>query len=405
MHVAVLGAGVVGITTAYYLAQRGHTVTVIDQAGEVASGTSHANGGQLSYSFTDALARPEFVARIPALLLGADPAIQVRKTIGAGLCRWGFDFLRQCTSRRANANTVAVLKLAMRSARLMDSLRSDVPLRFSFAPAGKLLLLSKSAQLDTARQLSELKKENGCETQVLSMAQAGDIEPALAAMRSQYVGAVYAKDDHVADANEFSKGMHRWLENDRGVSFRFGDPIRNLAIKNQRLQAIELSSGSIEVDAAVACLGVWGAAFLRPLGVDPHVYPVRGYSVTLPLGTNAPSVSVTDLGRRLLFSRLNGQMRLAGFADFLGFDSRRDPARIRQMIEIAQDIAPDAADYDAANRREWGGFRPMTPDGRPRVGSTAVEGLFLNTGHGTLGWTLACATGHDVAGQVDRFLS
>jgi D-amino-acid dehydrogenase len=295
--------------------------------------------------------------------------------------------------------------MAMRSAALMEKLRSDVPLQYSFAPAGKLVLLSGAAQLEAARRGSEFKKEHGCETQVLGMVQACEIEPALAAMRSEYVGAIYSKHDHVADANVFSKDMRFWLESNSSVSFLFGDVIRKIVATRGKLQSIELASGLIEVDAAVACLGVWSPKILRPLGIDPRIYPVRGYSVTLPPGTNAPSVSVTDLGRRLLISRLDGRMRFAGFADFMGFDSRRDRARINQMIDIARSIAPDAAEYDTDNRQEWGGFRPMTPDGRPRVGPTPIEGLFLNTGHGTLGWTLTCATGHDVAGHVNRFLS
>lgn len=405
MQVAVLGAGVVGVTTAYYLAQQGHAVTVIDQAKKVASGTSHANGGQLSYSFTDALARPEFLGRIPALMLGSDPGIKVKLNAGHGMFGWGIDFLRQCTSHRANANTLAVLQQAMRSADLMAQLRDAVPIDFAFEAAGKLVMLSSDDQLEAAKRGRDFKHEHGCETQILTIAEASEIEPALAAMDGAYIGAVYSKDDHVGDARAFTENLRVWLDHNADVTFMLGGRIDRIVTENGEFLAVKMRSGTREFDAAIACLGVWSPELLRPLKINQQIYPVRGYSVTLPPGPDAPAVSVTDLGRRLLLSRLDGNMRLAGFADFLGFDTRRDSERIGQMINAARQVAPHAADYDASVRQEWGGFRPMTPDGRPRVGSTPIDGLFLNTGHGTLGWTLACATGHEVASKVSRYFS
>lgn len=368
-------------------------------------GASHANGGQLSYSFTDALARPEFLARLPALLLGRDPGIRVHRFMGGDLWRWGINFLRQCTNKKATENTLAVLELALKSARLMEQLRQDVPLQFSFAASGKLILLDHTGQLEAAKSICELKREHGCETTLVSMSQACEIEPSLSAMQGAYAGAIHSKGDHAADSNEFTRSLKKWLEDNGGVSFLLGEQVDKLRIDGGRLRAIELRSDSLDVDAAVVCLGAWSPALLRPIGIDPQIYPVRGYSVTLPVGPSAPVVSVTDLSRRILFSRLSGNLRITGFADFHSFDTRRDHQRIDQMVDMARRIAPHAALYDARSRNGWGGFRPMTPDGRPRVGPTSVDGLFLNTGHGALGWTLACATGRDAADHVARYLS
>jgi len=158
-------------------------------------------------------------------------------------------------------------------------------------------------------------------------------------------------------------------------------------------------------DAVVVCAGAWSDSLLGPLGIKPHVYPVRGYSVTLPAGNAAPSASITVSSRKIVFSRLNGRIRIAGFADFVGFRTDADADRINALQDIAREYAPLAADYDTDERAEWGGFRPMTPNGRPLVGPTGIDGLYLNTGHGMLGWTLACASGHDIAENVTATLN
>lgn len=399
MRVAVLGAGVVGVATAWYLARAGHAVTVIDQGASVASGASHANGAQLSYSFTDALARPAFLRELPALLAGRDPAVRLRSRPSRENLLWAAAFLRQCTTRRASANTVALLQLALRSAALLDELTRCVPLSFSFARSGKLVLVAAD-ELDAAGRSVRLKRRSGCAIELLSPAAAGRIEPALEAMAADYAAAVWSANDHVADARAFTGQLASWLEEQGLAEFRMGEAVTGIVQADGRLRAVVTSRGEYAPDAAVVCLGTGTAALLRPLGVVVPVRPVRGYSVTLPAGERAPTVSISDPGHRIVFSRLGEQVRIAGFADFVDFDARGDARRIEAMVDVARRVAPEAADYDASDWRGWGGFRPMTPDGRPRVGPTRVRGLFLNAGHGMLGWTLACATAHDVAAAV-----
>jgi D-amino-acid dehydrogenase len=400
MRVAVLGAGVVGVATAWYLARAGHSVTVIDRAGRVASGASHANGAQLSYSFTDSLARPGFLRELPTLLAGRDPAVRLRARPSRESLLWAAAFLRQCTGRRASDNTLAMLRVALRSAALLDELMRQVPLAFSFTRAGKLVLVRRPDELDAARRSVFLKRRCGCRIELLAPEAAARIEPALQAMPVEYAAAIWSANDHVADARAFTERLACWLEEQGLAEFRMGEAVSRIVVTDGRLRAVVTSGGEYAPDAAVICLGTGSTALLRRLRVTVPILPLRGYSVTLPAGERAPTVSISDPRHRIVFSRLGEEVRIAGFADFVDSDASADTRRIEALVAVARRIAPAAADYGAANRQEWGGFRPMTPDGRPRVGPTGVRGLFLNTGHGMLGWTLACATAHDVSEAV-----
>jgi D-amino-acid dehydrogenase len=398
MHVLVLGAGVVGVTTAYYLSQLGCRVTVVDRAGSVADAASYANGAQLSYSFTDALARPEFLAKIPGVLLGRSLGSRVR--LEPGLFGWGLGFLAQCTSRRARDNTIAMLRIAMRSAELLDELRASVPIEFGHRVAGKLVLLGNRAELQTAERNCRLKNRHGCDTELLTRDEAIAVEPAVQAIRDDVLAAVYSRNDEVADSRIFSERLRAWLERSRDVAFRLNTNVDGIAFRGGRAIGVRAGEEILAADATCVCLGAWSRQLLRGAGVDSTIYPVRGYSVTLPARDTSPSVSITALKHRMVFSRINGLVRIAGFADFTGFDASADERRTNELLGLAKVIAPEAADYGAADPHGWGGFRPMTPNGRPRVGATPVPGLFTNTGHGMLGWTLACASAADAAEAI-----
>ncbi len=402
MRVVVVGAGVIGVTTAYYLSRVGCEVTVVDRAATVADAASRANGGQLSYSFTDALAKPGFIAQIPALLAGRNPGSRVQ--LAPDFLPWGLRFLAQCTKGRARDNTLVVLKIAMRSARLMDEIRRNLPFDFSHRSAGKLVLLSSDDELRSAEASSRLKNSHGCATEILTAEEAIRLEESLDALSNTFTGAVYSRNDEVADARLFTEGMQTWLEQTGSAKFILGASVDDIQTKQNRVQSVVIGNQELEADAIVVCAGAWSSKLLRPLGIDPHIYPVRGYSVTLPQGERSPLVSVTALKQRIVFSRINGSMRIAGFADFTGFSTADDRQRIGMLVDVARSFAPLAADYTAGEQQPWGGFRPMTPDGRPRTGKTRVDGLFLNTGHGMLGWTLACASGYDVAQAVTKSL-
>lgn len=400
MHVIVLGAGVAGVTTAHYLSKLGCEVTVIDRADQAGDGATFGNAGQLSYSFTDALAKPSFLAQIPGMVLGRDQGVRVR--LSPKLIAWGTRFLGQCTTRHAQENTVAVLKTAMRSAELMRELREEMPFDFWHRTAGKLVVLSNQAELDGATANMKLKQAYGCDTEILSRSEALAVEPALEQVREDIVGAVYSKSDEVADSKKFVTGLQNLLEEQGKVTFRLSSRVRKLQVSSGRVSAVDVDGDTLEADAFVVCMGAWSHELLQSAGVNPHVYPVRGYSLTLPPGDAAPTVSVTALKHRMVYSRLNGFVRIAGFADFTNFDTRADSKRAQLLLDLARSYAPAAADYDADDPKVWGGFRPMTPSGRPQVGPTKVDGLYVNTGHGMLGWTLACSTGYDAAQAVAK---
>lgn len=400
MHVAVLGAGVTGVATAYYLAERGHSVTLIDRASGIASATSFANGGQLSYSYTDSLAKPEFLPRIPGLLLGLDPAIHVGWLRNTYLAKWGLSFLAQCTHKKARENTLAVLEWAMRSAQLMQSLRGRMDLDFAFRDAAKLVLLGDADEVSAAKDRAAMKLERGCETHVVTADEALRLEPSLAGLNGGFSGAIYSPGDQVGDAHAFSVGLATWLQENRDVTVILNENIRSIDVSAGRMHAVRTEQQTIHADAAVVCLGPWSRQLLQPLGIAVPIYPVRGYSVTLPPGAEAPSLSVTHLAKRVVFSQLGDKVRIAGFADFVGWESRHDARRVAELLAVAQKTAPGFADYSVDNVHAWAGSRPVTPSSRPIVGKSGIDGLYLNVGHGVLGWTLALATGHDVAAGI-----
>ena len=400
MHVVVLGAGVVGVTTAYFLSERGHRVTLVDRAASVASGATAGNGAQLSYSFTDAMGSPALLSKIPKMMSGLDPAFYVRPPLNSQLVCWGQAFLRQCSGHHNRQNTLALLQLALRSASLMTGLRNHTEVEFSFRQAGKLVLLQGQAAMMQAAKVCTLKREYGCDARVVNFAEATHIEPALQHMKNEYTGAVYSENDQVGNSLEFTIGLAQWLERNRETEIRLDTAVKRIVTRGNKLTAVETDQGDLQADAVVVCLGAWSKQLLDPLGIRTNIYPMRGYSVTLPTKDTSNLVSITDTAYKIVFSRLGEKMRIAGFADFVGYRTGMDNARARELLETAREIAPAIANYDVDSAEEWGGFRPMTPDSRPLIGPTSIQGVHLNTGHGMLGWTLACASGHDVAAGI-----
>mgnify|MGYP001549964170 CR=1 FL=1 len=400
MHVVVLGAGVIGVTTAYYLTERGHDVTVVERAEKVADGASGGNGGQLSYSFTDAMASPALLPKLPGIIAGLNPAFHVRPIPSPGLIRWGLAFLSQCRKSRHQANTAAILKLALRSGKLMNDLRANTNLEFSHRRAGKLVMLNGQSGLDEAREVCELKRQFGCDARVITPAEAIEIEPALLKMTSNYSGAVYSESDEVGDTLAFATRLAQWLGENHGTGFLMNTTVRRIVAENSKLVAIETDRDILRPDAVVVCLGAWAARVLDPLGIKTNIYPMRGYSITLPATSDSNSVSITDLASKTVFSRLADSIRIAGFADFVDYRTAKDATRIRTLLETARATAPDIADFSFNPAGEWGGFRPMTPDSLPTIGPSKIKGVHLNIGHGMLGWTLACASGYDAAVDV-----
>jgi len=264
-------------------------------------------------------------------------------------------------------------------------------------------MISSASALKAAKASVDLKKSHGCDIELIGLEQARRIEPAIEQMPGRYVAAMYSPRDEVADAREFTSGLADWLSNNQGVSVRLDTMISDLIAKDSRIVGVVADEQRYSFGAVVVCTGANSPDLLRPLGINLPVYPVRGYSITLPPTAGSPSVNITDQSNRIVFSRIDSGIRIAGFADIIGFRDKNDGRRTRMLIDGARNVAPGAANYEIEHRHEWAGSRPMTPTGIPITGLTRIAGLFVNTGHGMLGWTLATATAFNVAEAVQKF--
>jgi D-amino-acid dehydrogenase len=381
----VIGAGVVGIATAYALARRGLSVTIVDRAEEPARGASFANGAQLSYVYTDALASPWLLKQLPRLAVGADPAFRLRPSLDPDFVRWGLSFLRNCAAGRFHENTLEGLRLGLESRAAMHALLERHPLEFGHAAPGKLHLLEGEAALEAARALVRMKREAGAEQELLGPEEAARLEPAIAGRSRTLSGAVFSPQEEVGDPFRFCAALLARLIADYGVRTRFGENVEMLRLGAR--PAATVGGGTIESKAIALCTGVDTPCLLRRTGIRVPIWPMKGYSVTAPPGEEAPRISITDGARKLVFCRLGGDIRVAGLADLGSRDGRVNRHRLDSLLKAAQASLPRAADY-AHIKSSWSGVRPMTPTSLPII-RREKGGLVLNVGHGSLGWTYA----------------
>jgi D-amino-acid dehydrogenase len=395
-RIIVVGAGVVGVSTAWALARRGLSVTLVDAGGGPGLGTSFANGAQLSYSYTDALASPRLLRKLPWLVAGSDPAFRVSRRVDPDFLRWGLAFLSNCTVERFARNTLAGLRLGLASRLALDDLLARHPLRFGHETPGKLLLHEDPATFRSAAVLAEQKVAHGAEQAAVGPAEALAIEPALGGIVHRLVGAIWAPGEEVGDPHLFCRELTDVLVRDHGVVTRFGQPAER--IEQGREAALTLEGGErLAADQLVLCPGPQSATLLQKAGFRIPIMPVRGHSFTAPTGPEAPSVSLTDVTRKLVFCQLSGRMRIAGQADVGVSRLGVDPARLASLVGAARESLPLAADYEAITS-SWAGLRPVTPNSLPVVERRGL--VTVNVGHGALGWTYALATAEQAAALV-----
>ena len=397
MKVAVVGAGVVGLTTAHYLHKAGANVHIFEREADVASQTSRANGAQLSYSFTDAMAAPELIPKLPRILLGQDPASVIRLSLRPAFIRWGWQFLMNCRNSRAQANSLHLLRLALRSAELMQVFHQQFGSDYCYQQAGKIVLLPNEPSA-TAKAFLQMKAKAGSDARYINFAEAQALEPALQRWATPAPAAIYSENDEVADAYRFATILGERLQAD-GVTINCGTTVQQLLSNGNRIGSIVTAADNMNVDAVVICTGHRCPELLAPLGVQVPIHPVAGYSITLPSVETSPLTSITALNKKIVFSRMGDKVRIAGFAD-INASSCLQQQRIQVLLQTARELAPAAANYAARDINPWTGFRPMTPDSLPIVGPSSLPGLYMNMGHGMLGWTLCAATSHDIARQV-----
>ena len=396
MKIAILGAGVIGTTAAYYLAQSGHEVTVIDRQDGPALETSFANAGEVSPGYSAPWAGPGVpVKAIKWLLMHHSPLV-IKPMLDPAMWRWGLSMLRNCTATRYALNKARMLRLAEYSRDCMKALRAETGIRYDERTLGTLQLFRTQKQLDGTAQDIEILKQFGVPYELLDRDGYLRHEPALAQVREKFVGALRLPGDETGDCFKFSNELAQLCE-PLGVEFRFGVKLSELRCDGTRITAVQTTQGPITADRYLVALGSYSTAMLRPLGLRVPIYPVKGYSITVPItdASMAPESTIMDETHKVAITRLGDRIRVGGTAQLSGFDLELVEARRRTLEFVVSDLFPHGGDVSQASF--WTGLRPMTPDGTPIVGPTQLSNLWLATGHGTLGWTMAAGTGRLLA--------
>ena len=400
MRVAVLGAGVVGLTTAYALARDGHRVTVLDGARGAALHTSQANGGQLSYSYVAPFAGPGVLGKVPGWLLDRDGPLRFRPDFTWGQVSWLVQFLRACNGATAVRTTAALLRLATLSREGLHELVAREAIDFAFTRSGKLVVHSDAPGLEGAKRQMAAQAAMGSVQHALTAAECVALEPALATIAPRLVGGIHTPGEDAGDCHLFCLGLEKLLRGSNfDVSFHYSAPVTQLLTAGGRVVGAATPAGVHEADAFVLALGNGARALAAPLGVDIPIQPLKGYSLTLPITGPAPSISITDAAAKVVYARLGGDLRVAGMADVVGADIRFDNRRLDTLLRQARAAFPHAADWTVL--RPWTGLRPSTPTGLPMLGPTRRwPNLHLNLGQGSLGFTLAMGSAAVVTEQV-----
>ncbi|MGC4396048.1 D-amino acid dehydrogenase [Hydrogenophaga sp. T2] len=411
-RVAVLGAGIVGLSTAWQLQRDGFEVTVIDRA-RPGQGASFGNGAQLSYAYVQPLADPSIWAQLPKLLFSRDSAFSLRLRLDPQQWAWGLRFLAACRADVSARSTAELLRLAEESREALQRLLADTQADCDFQASGKLVMFGSEASFAAARRQMDLQRRlGGAEQHALSLAECLQVEPALAGSGAQHVGGIYTPGECAADCARLCDALHGVLQA-RGVRFVIGDRVGGsagaLRREGDRLVAVQAGERWVEADAFVAALGTGVAAFARQLGASVPVYPLKGYSLTLGVPDApglAPQVSITDAQRKVVFARLGQRLRVAGLAELAGHDTTLDPRRVAQLRRSAREVFPLACSGNDV--QAWAGLRPATPTAVPILGQVAgaPRNLLFNAGQGALGFTLAAGSAqrvsHLLQGAVGR---
>ena len=401
MKVIVLGAGLLGVASAYFLRQQGHDVTVIDRQATPAAETSFANGGQISVSHAEPWANPDAPLKVLKWLGKEDAPLLFRVRADMRQWLWGLQFLRECTPARTRHNIEQIVRLGTYSRDTLRRLRRDLGLTYDERTVGILHFYTSQKEFDGAERPAAQMRDLGCDRRVISADEAVRIEPALRHVRPQLAGATFTAEDESGDANAFARALAANCAA-AGVEFLMGHSITALRGTSNRLEHVEVTNAEgrferLRGDAFVLAMGSFSPLLTAPLGIQLPIYPAKGYSVTMPVKDEsmAHQVSLTDDEHKLVFSRLGDRLRIAGTAELNGYNRDLNQIRCEAIVRRVEELFPGAG--DTTQTQFWAGLRPATPSNVPLIGRTRLPNLFLNTGHGTLGWTHACGSGKSIA--------
>ena len=399
MRVLILGGGVIGVTSAWYLRQAGHEVVVVDRQPAPALETSFANAGQLSFGYTSPWAAPGVPLKALKWLFTAHAPLSIRPGLDPNQYLWMLQLLRNCTTARYAINKSRMVRLAEYSRDCLDELRSETGIDYEGRQLGTVQLFRTQSQLDGAAKDIAVLQRYGVPYELLDREGIARVEPALAGVSGRLSGALRLPNDQTGDCELFTRRLRAMAEA-AGVEFRFGQNLEGLEFDSQRITGVRVA-GKVEcADRYVLALGSYTPLLLRPLGIRLPVYPAKGYSATVPLSGDsvAPTVAMTDDGHKLVFSRLGNRLRVAGTAEFNGYNTELNQVRCQALMRRTHQLFPELR--PAGEAEFWCGLRPSTPSNVPFIGRTKLSNLYLNTGHGTLGWTMACGAGKALADIV-----
>ncbi|EMP56134.1 D-amino acid dehydrogenase small subunit [Marinobacter santoriniensis NKSG1] len=404
MHILVLGAGVVGTTTAWFLQKQGHQVTVVDRQSQAGLETSYANGGQISVSHAEPWANPSAPLKVLKWLTKADAPLLFRPRLDPAQWRWALSFLSECTASKAAHNIRQMVNLGTYSRTQLQALRKELGLEYDHLEKGILHFYTNPEEFDGAIEPTRIMQDLGCDRQIIDAKRAVELEPALNPIKHRIAGATYTSEDESGDARKFTQALAKRCQ-EAGVEFRYNTDIVGFDQAGERLLGVQiLNAGhheTLRADSYVLCLGSFSAILARQLGLSLNIYPAKGYSITVPVKNEeaAFNVSLTDDEYKLVYSRLGDRLRVAGTAELNGYSRQLNLTRCRAIVRRTAEVMPEAGDWDKAEF--WTGLRPTTPSNVPYIGKSHFANLYLNTGHGTLGWTHSCGSAAALADIVD----
>ncbi len=396
MEVIVLGCGVIGLTSAWYLSQAGYQVTVIDRQPSSAMETSFANAGQISYGYSSPWAAPGIPLKAIKWLMEEHAPLKIKPSLSTDMISWASKMVANCTLPRYQINKARMLSIANHSRTCLEQLRNEHAIEYQGRQFGTLQVFRTTQQLTAIEKDLKLLEQSGTRFELMDVEQCLRQEPGLALVKDKIVGGLYLPDDETGDCFQFCQQLTE-LAKAHGVTFRFNTEVSNWVTVGKKIIGVQTNHGLFKADQFVVASGSFSTALLKQLDIDIPVYPVKGYSLTLPIENEeyAPRSTVMDETYKVAMTRFDDRIRVAGTAELAGFDPSLPQKRKNTIEMVVRDLFPRGGDFNQAEF--WTGFRPMTPDGTPIIGATPYDNLFTNTGHGTLGWTMACGSGHLLA--------